>query len=240
MHLIYIDDSYDQDTKLTTFSALSVPETEWARTFGAIQTWRRELRDSDGIYVTKELHAWKFVSGRGNVGPRIITKHRRSQIFNSGLTLLSSIDGLRLFNAAHRGQSWAFERLVNRINRTMIAWNSNALLICDEGKEAEYTRLVRKMSVHNPIPSQYGVWLDTGKSYRNIPIERVLEDPFFKQSDKSYFIQMADWCAYALLQRERDPPIASRKKYGLHKSFDLLAPICVRVANRRDPLGIIR
>lgn len=238
MHLIYIDDSYDQTTKITTFSALSIPEGQWSAIFLAIQEWRRRLRDTDGIYVTKELHAWKFVSGRGKVAPRTVIKYRRCQIFNEGLSLIASLRGPMLFNAALKNQAWAFERLLNRINRTMVAWDSFALLICDEGKEAQYTHLVRKMSVHNPIPSRFGVWKDTGKGYKNIPIDRILEDPFFKQSDKSYFIQMADWCAYALLQRER--PIASRKRYGLHKSFERLAPICVLVANRKDPLGIVR
>jgi hypothetical protein len=57
MHLIYIDDSHDQDTNNTTFAAIAVPAAKWAATFAAIRAWRRSLRDSDGIYVTKELHA---------------------------------------------------------------------------------------------------------------------------------------------------------------------------------------
>jgi uncharacterized protein DUF3800 len=134
-------------------------------------------------------------------------------------------------------QDWAFERLLNRINRTMQAWGSHALLICDEGKEAECTRLVRRMGVFNPIPSAYGVWRDSGSMTRNIPIEHIVEDPFFKPSDRSYFIQMADFCAYALLRREH--PIPSKTRYGLDKAFNILAPICVTAANRRDPLGII-
>lgn len=98
---------------------------------------------------------------------------------------MAGLTSLRLFNVClPNRQDWAFERLLNRINRTMQAWGSHALLICDEGKEADYTRLVRKMSVHNPIPSQFGVWKDTGRATRNIPIDRIIEDPFFKRSDK--------------------------------------------------------
>lgn len=238
MHLIYIDDSYDHTTRTYVFSAIAVPESEWANLFDAIRQWRRELRGSDGIYVTKELHAWKFVTGRGRVAPGMVTKWRRCQIFKEGLQLLAKQPNIRIFNSCRTPQRWAFERLLNRINRTMQEGGSYALLICDEGKEAEYTRLVRKMSVHNPIPSRYGAWRDTGLPYRNIPLDRVLEDPFFKKSDQSYFIQMSDWCAYALLQQER--PLPSRMRYGLHKSFVLLAPICVLEANPHDPLGIIR
>lgn len=79
---------------------------------------------------------------------------------------------------------------------------------------------------YNPIPSKYGLWLDTGEAYKNIPIDRILEDPLFKDSEQSYFIQLVDFCAYALLRRER--PIHSKTKYGLDKAFDILSPILVR------------
>ena len=237
MHLIYIDDS--REHPLYCFSGLVVPADQWLETFCAVKKWRRGLKDSDGIYVTKELHAWKFVSGRGAISPQIVTKSRRCQIFRESMSFLADLTQVRLFNVClDYRQDWAFERLLNRINRTMQAWGSHALLICDEGNEANYTRLVRKMGVFNPIPSQFEVWKDTGKKTRNIPIERIIEDPFFKQSDRSYFIQLADFCAYALLRKEK--PLQSKLKYGLHNMFELLEPICVKEAHPRDPFGIIR
>ena len=54
-------------------------------------------------------------------------------------------------------------------------------------------------------------------------IDRILEDPFFKQSDQSYFIQLSDFCAYALLRQER--PVESKTRYGLDQAFNLLEPI---------------
>ena len=61
------------------------------------------------------------------------------------------------------------------------------------------------------------------QTLKNGTIDRILEDPFFKQSDRSYFIQLSDFCAYALLRQER--PIASKTKYGLDQAFNLLEPI---------------
>ena len=237
MYLIYIDDSYERPT--ITFSAIAIPDTAWAETFASIKEWRRSLKQTDGIYVTKEFHATEFVAGRGRISANIVTKHRRSQIFHSAFRFINGLNDVRVFNVCRNDHpDWAFERLLNRINRTMEAWNSYALLICDEGKEGEYTRLVRRMSVHNPIPSRFGVWLDTGRLSRNIPLNRILEDPFFKESHKSYFVQLADFCAYGLLRREKSLP--SKNKYGLHKSFDELKDVVVREANPRDSLGIIR
>ena len=61
------------------------------------------------------------------------------------------------------------------------------------------------------------------QTLENGAIDRVLEDPFFKKSDQSYFIQLSDFCAYALLRQER--PIASKTKYGLDQAFNLLESI---------------
>ncbi len=132
----------------------------------------------------------------------------------------------------------AFERLLNRINRTLQVSDSRAVLICDEGKEVVFTRLVRRMGVYNPIPSSRGVWADTGERTRNLPLDRIIEDPLFKRSEQSYFIQLVDFCAYALLRRER--PVESKTRYGLDKAFSLLAPVLVTEASQRDPEGIIR
>lgn len=152
---------------------------------------------------------------------------------------MNDLDAVRVFTSCRFDhQEWCFERLVNRINRTMEAWDSHAMLICDEGKEAEYTRLIRKMGVYNPIGSRYGVWLDTGETNKNLPITRILEDPFFKQSDRSYFVQLADFVAYGLLRREKH--LASKNRYGLHRSFDELQNVVVRACNPRDPMGVIR
>ena len=237
MHLIYIDDSYEKP--YTIYSAIAIPAVVWRDVFGALKGWRREINASDGIFVNKELHATDFVAGRGRLGPDVVTKHRRSQIFLGALKLLNRTDGIRIFNICLAdNQNYAFERLPNRINRTMKAWDSQFILFCDEGNEGEYTRLVRKMAVHNPIPSRYGAWIDTGRPTRNIPTDRILEDLFFKNSEKLYFIQMADFCAYALLRREKH--LASKNKYGILKAFDELTDVVVKPASPHDPMGVIR
>jgi hypothetical protein len=237
MHLVYIDDSRDEE--LCVFVALLVPATQWRQCFEELRNFRRMLKQRHGIYVHVELHAWKFVSGRGRISPRVVSKRSRVSIFQDLLRLTAQLPGARLIAAVFpaKKEVRAFERLLNRINRTMEAWDSHAILIIDQGKEPIYTRLARRMHVYNPIPSRYGAWSD-GSRTRNIPIDRILEDPFFKDSSRSYFIQVADFCAYALLRRER--PIANKTKYGLDRAFALLQPILVREASSRDPEGIIR
>jgi len=234
MHLVYIDDSYEHPYQI--YSAIAVPANRWREFFERIKVWRRELNDSDGILITKEFHATEFCGGRGRLGPQVVGKYRRSRIFLEALELLNGMEGLRIFNVCRTSRpEWALERLMTRIHKTMETWDSYATLIMDEGKEAEITRLLRKMGVYNPVP----VYVGPGQiELQNLPIQRILEDPVFKPSDRSYFVQMADFVAYSLLRKEKQ--LASKNAYGYHQMFDVLTNVVAREASIHDPMGVIR
>ncbi len=206
MHLIYIDDSGDEE--LCVFSALTIRVDKWNPCLRAIKKFRRDIQMSDGISVYTEFHAWKFVSGRGKIADGIVPKGRRCEIFKQTLQMVAKLPETRLFSTAFptKTSEHAYEVLLRGINQTLQKWDSHAILICDEGKDAIYTKLVRRM-----------------QTSKNGAIDRIIEDPFFKQSDQSYFIQLSDFCAYALLRQER--PIGSKTKYGLDQAFNLLEPI---------------
>lgn len=87
------------------------------------------------------------------------------------------------------------------------------------------------------IPSKLGAWAD-GASTKNIPLTRILEDPQFKKSAGSYFIQTADFLAYGLLRRE--VPTAKARQRRIHLSFEQLGRSTVKECNPHDALGIIR
>ena len=240
MHFIYIDDSGEQGTYI--FSCLAVPAENWNKTFEVLKEWRLHLKQIHGISTKCELHAHQFLSGRGTLGAlNSISRHRRSQIFHKTFDIIEWLGGecgVRCFNVCKSEQDQAFEWLLNRIQRTMVAWNSHAFLICDEGKEAHYTKMVRRMKVFNHIPSKLGTWAETGASTKNIPLDRIIEDPHFKKSHQSLFIQKCDFLAYGLLRRELPTPKARR--YGIHKSFEQLDEVLVKECNRKDKFGIIR
>lgn len=238
MRFIYVDESHDD--QLYVLAAMALPADKWSQALEQVIQYRRDLKRTDGIYVSTEFHAWKFVSGRGDIADGIVTKARRCELFAETLKFITTLPDVRLFNAVLpvKQADWAFERSVNRINRALQDWQTYGILICDEGNEAKFTKLLRKMRRFNPIPSRKGVWRETGKPTKNIPIDRILEDPFFKRSDQSYFLQLVDFAAYALLRRER--PLASKSKYGLDKAFANLKPILVLEANPDDLDGVIR
>jgi hypothetical protein len=106
-------------------------------------------------------------------------------------------------------------------------------------REGQIKKAMRRMHVYNPIPSQFGEWPD-GERARNITTDRIIEDPIFRVSGHSYFVQLADCVAYALLKREV-PPTERVTKYGIDKMFEsILGHKCFRKACRKNPLGIVR
>lgn len=240
MHFIYIDDSTERPRHV--FSAMCVPCAHWNEVFSRLKRWREHLRDVHGIPLRYELHAGEFLTGRGSGGTlQTLSRHKRAQIFHTSFKVTEWLNecGVTLFNVcnADDDQYRAFERLLNRINKTLEKRGAHAHLICDQGKERQYTSLVRKMRVHNPIPSKFEGWED-GSRTKNITIDQIIEDPQFKESHKSFFIQHVDFMAFGLLRREA--PTSTIRRYGSHKSFDVLNKCLELACNPKDPKGIIR
>lgn len=239
MWLVYLDES-KEDNKFYVYSALIVDSENWNSAFAALKYARKLLRERRGIYMRQELHAWKFAAGKGQIANRPIYKTERADIFRRMLKFISGLGYFKIISSVNTNEFYAFDRIINRINRTAEAHSKKVILICDEGQEVVFTRRIRKMRVYNYIPSNRGAWTDTGANTKNIPIGNVIEDPFFKDSEDSYFIQVVDFCAYALLRMERPTP--TRTALGYDTMYEELRSIVVTAANPADHrgLGIIR
>jgi hypothetical protein len=239
MWFAYLDES-KHEKKHFVYSALIIDTDKWNETFAVAKDFRRALKKNYGIYVQKELHASEFVAGKGKISDRYIDKATRALIFKQALECIAKAGLFKIMSSINSDEFFAFERLINRLNKTAETKGKQVLLICDEGQEAEFTRRIRKMRVYNPIPSNQGIWRDTGTSSKNITTDWIIEDPVFKDSKSSYFIQFVDFCAYALLRSE--VPLASKTALGYDKMYDLLHPITMQINNKNDPrkLGIIR
>ena len=70
-------------------------------------------------------------------------------------------------------------------------------------------RAYSRLKVYNPVPSRYELW-EEGERTKDIPIERVIGGPAFRNSDSDCLLQMADFIAHALLKQEEAPSPGSR------------------------------
>ncbi|MCB1534847.1 MAG: DUF3800 domain-containing protein [Rhodoblastus sp.] len=229
MHLVYIDDS--KDGRDVCFSAIAFPAADWIAALEHLTGLRRAMRASDGIYVTKEMHATDWLAGRGHIAPFFVPKGARARLFDYFLTGITMLPNVQIFSAhsPFDAEEQLFERLLNRIQMNMSISGSRALIISDNGKN--YDKMVRRMRRFNFIPSRFG-------GARNVPLDRIIEDIVYRDSAKSFFIQAADACAFSLLRFRKPTPKAL--KYGFNQSFLLLDRSLVKSANRSDPYGIVR
>jgi len=244
--IAYVDESYDE--KAFVMSALIVPDHSWRAAFTHLQNYRRYLKQKFGIFTSKEFHATEFVAGRGRIAPKPVPKGLRAFIFREYLQIHTALPGAAIISGCWPRESAsvgeihakAFSRIQERLQRRCLAQNAQIIMIVDEGRAVELQRIARRTKVWNPVGSMLGVW-DDGSAFKNIPNDRLIEDPVFKSSQQSYFLQSADFIAYALLKSEVKPT-PHVAKYGLHEMYDVLEPICAKAASRKDPrqLGIVR
>lgn len=239
MWFAYLDESKDNNG-FFIYTALITNGERWASTFAKVKAFRQQLKREHGIYISQELHAWKFAAGKGQIANHPIHKEERAEIFRQVLRFIPDSKCFAVVSSCNTNEQYAFERLMNRINRTAERYDQSVLLFFDQGEEAEITRRIRRMRVHNPIPSRFGRWVGTDNATKSIPLSHCVEDPVFKDSKASYFIQLADFCAYALLRMER--PIPSRTILGYDTMYEELKPACRTFTNPSDPrrMGIIR
>lgn len=178
----------------------------------------------------------------------MIPKALRARIFHETMDMLAGLPGVHVISGAwpmasiskQEIHAKAFSRVAERLQRRAVALNGHILRVVDEGKDVELRKVARRSAVYNLVGSRYGAWED-GAPAKNIPNDRLIEDPIFRASITSYFLQLADFIAYALLKSET-PATPLVQKYRLHEAYQRLEPILVKVASKQDHrgLGIVR
>ncbi len=254
MYLMYVDESGDpgvvnSPTDYFVLTGLVVHESRWGDCLSDLVSFRRRLRTSFGLLMREEMHASHFINKPGDL-VRIARNNRLSmlrffadELSGMGdLRFLSVVVNKRTKQAGYPVFEVAWRALVQRFENTMRHRNfpgsANAkdwgMVLPDETDVKKLTSLTRRMRRHNPVPNQRG----RGSGYRNLTIAHLVEDPFFKRSDHSYFIQACDLAAY-LLYQELCPSTYMKRKGG-HRYFRRLDPVLCRHASSNDPRGIVR
>ena len=234
-YIYYIDESKANDKYI--YTALGVPIKQWNHIFGRIQAFRQYINKQYGIQLYKELHATKFVNGRGQFA-KIVSKYQRSEIFKMCLkTIAAEFEtGIHTFSSITDTPEKSLERIVTRIGNTARHNDYFALIFFDSGNEVSTQKNVRKMRAINYIPSKYGQW-DSGSYTKNIPVERIVADSMFIDSSKDYMIQVADFVAYSV--KTKYEPSSNAKKYALEDSYLILEPIILKQATQSNEFGIV-
>ncbi|MEQ1717377.1 MAG: DUF3800 domain-containing protein [Hyphomicrobium sp.] len=251
MYLMYVDESGDtgragSPTRYFILSGIVVHESEWRNFLENLIAFRRMLKSVYGLPVRTELHASEFINGR--VGT--LKRHERLAILRNTLDELAKFDFISITNVVVDKQgkpddydvfNSAWGTLFQRFENTLQHGNfpggyrkGHGLVITDATAGHKLARLVRRMAVYNPIPSDPR----HGGVTRNIPIRKIIEDPFGKDSRDTLPVQMADVVAYFLAQKFAPNSFIRRQRAMNY--FDRLQPVLNVRASRYDTLGIVK
>jgi hypothetical protein len=211
--------------------------------------FRRYLNQRYGLRLREEIHASAFIN---QPGPLLrIKRHDRLAILRQYAHRLADMHDFSIINivvdkttkaADYDPFSMAWRALIQRFENTISHRNfpgpanpdERGLLLPDATDDKKLVRLIRKMRRYNPIPNQQNY----GSGSRNLKLQTIIEDPFLKDSEDSFFTQSTDLIAY-LLYQNLAPNSYMKKKSG-NNYFSILDPILCKVASSSDPQGIVR
>jgi hypothetical protein len=211
--------------------------------------FRKRMRALYGLKLREEIHASALIT-RPEALVRI-GRHDRLSILRTYAKELSTLPDLNLINivvdkqgkaAGYDVFEMAWKALIQRFENTLSYRNfrgpanpdERGMILCDHTDNKKLTGLLRMMRHYNPVPNMQG----RAAGYRNLALGSVVEDPVFRDSEHSYFIQATDTAAY-LLQQQQSPNAFFRKK-SARNYFNLLEPILCKAATKTDPMGIVR
>ena len=225
-------------------------ERRWREFLDHLIALRKALRSTFGLPVQTEIHATEFINGRVRaVGGSLIPRPDKLAILHAVIQHLVKTDFISITNVIvdkttksvpYDVFDTAWHYLFQRFENTLVKKNfpgrfgdDYGMVITDATSGKKLLRKVRKMAVYNPIPNRSPY----APGYRNIPIKRIIEDPFGKDSEDSLPVQMVDVVAYFLHQRFK--PNAFVIRSGAQHYFDQLKPVLNLVARSSHPLGIV-
>jgi len=252
MYLFYVDESGDiglsgSPSRYFVLSGLVLHELVWHRTLDAILDFRRDLRVRYGLKLREEIHAGHFIHKPGDL--RRIAKSLRLKILRDVADFQASLADVNVVNVVVDKQGktpgydvfdWAWKCLVQRFHDTISHQNfpgpknpqDFGLLVVDRTDEQKLRRLTRRMRRYNPIAHR------GGGGYRQVPLTTLVEDAVHRDSNHSYFLQLADVNAFLLYQKLTPAAYISRK--GGRNYFDRLDPVLCKRASATDPQGVVR
>lgn len=219
MYIAYVDESGDDGAKGSKSYALGCVMVEggaWQDSFDGMIAFRRWIRASFGIPMRAELKANYLLRNGGPwlsehplpTGMRhaIYRAHMRVQPKLSMTAFAVVIDkpkAISKFGAARATSDIAWEYLLQRLERRATKEDTQILLIHDDGDALTIRKRARKARRAGTAGSAFGT------SRVSVPFTRLLDDPVPRDSQQSYFLQLADFNAYAAFRRIYIPPARS-------------------------------
>lgn len=229
MYFCYTDESgdcgvYDADhpeksgSRYFILSGLILPSKNWKTCLETLKAYRKLIARQAYLPYDVEFHCSDMIDTHKTKAYTQISVPDRWKLISGFAETIGQYGGFSIICVAidksrnvSDPQTYMTEAVTNlyiSYDQFLKANKENGILFFDRANEKHITTHARKL-------------LGTGSGGMTIPGVRigwVVEDPIFRTSADSIFIQAADVIAYTL--KEKEFPQASRKKFNADKIFD--------------------
>lgn len=249
MYFCYVDESGDcgaykaEDPKKSgsayfILAGLIVASSKWKISLDTLKAFRKQLARESYLPYNIEFHCTDMIDPHKTKEFTSISVPDRWKLIDRYADLIGSqasfsvitviIDKVKSKLVQGDYLTTAVTKLYQAFDEFLKVEKENGLLFFDRANEKHINTHVRKL-------------LGTGASAETIPNIRigwVIEDPIFRVSTDSMFIQSADVIAYTL--KEMDFPQASRKKHQADMIFKRRLLNALFKSKIADADGVIR
>ena len=209
MRLVYYDESGDDgypkySSPLFILTAIYMHYLSWKENYESVIEFRRQLKKDFGLPVKLEMHTKYFLLDKDPYREFKFSNDDRKQIITLFTKLIPTLN-LKVINtvivkgriksAGYNVLDTALKYSVQRIENDIDPQsnpNERFIIITDPGRISKMRETTRRIQKINYIPSKY-----ESLTYRK-EIISLIEDPLPKESEESYFIQIADLIAYLI------------------------------------------
>jgi Protein of unknown function (DUF3800) len=208
MFMAYFDESGDSGlikspTRFFVLSCVLVHQDHWLSTLDRLIDMRRQIKKQHGVSTRPEIKATDMRRGRGPLLDLRWSLERRMAFYRDLMRFQAvELTDIACFSIAIekapafarrkediRETAWTYA--MQRVDRFCKENNDKAMIFPDEGHGRLVKTIIRRMRRHHRAPRHFG------SGSISVPTERIIEDPNDRQSHDSYFIQLADWNAFA-------------------------------------------
>jgi hypothetical protein len=249
MHFCYIDESgdcglYDANNPEKTGSryfilaGIVVGANKWKVSLETMKAFRKKIAREAILPYHVEFHCSEMIDPHKikeftsiSVADRwkLLEEYAETIGQNTAFTLITVvIDKAQSSLNPEAYLTTAVTKLYQAFDEYLKAKGENGILFFDRANEKHVTTHVRKLLGTGA----------SGESVAGVRIGWVIEDPIFRVSADSMFIQSADVVAYTL--KEKEFPQASRQKHQAHKIFDRKLSKISFQSKVADDDGVIR
>lgn len=259
MFLAYFDESGDDgypnySSDFFILTSIYLHYSNWQRCFSEIHQFRRVLRERYRFPIKQEFHTREFVTDKNPYHGKFSPVVRRKVLFEycqfiaslDVRAIIVVIDKTKIRRPNYQVLKNALTYNVQRIENDLALLGEAAkfMIISDEGRTGAMRNVTRKLQRINYIPSKFGP-----TPYRK-EIRLLLEDPLPKNSEQSYFIQIADTISFvtSLYVRQNLRPVVTpwgrRILQVLQPGDEIqllqhLKPVLNLQASRNNEFGIV-